>query len=58
MKGLINVFAVCVFWLFKIVLASVRVIFDKKLYRELLFLNKITILDTNFNPKKVKIHSN
>lgn len=33
-------------------------IFDKKLYRERLFLNKKPTLDTNLKPKKAKIHSN
>jgi hypothetical protein len=41
----------CAFWLFKLNATS-GVIFDKKLYRELLFFNKISILDTNFKPKK------
>ncbi len=46
----------CALSFFKLTVTSVRLIFDKKLYRERLFLNKKSILDTNFKPKKAKIH--
>ena len=44
----------CLFGKSKFDASSIRVIFDKKLYRELLFEKKIAILDTNFKPKKAK----